>query len=86
MFDNKNKEESKICDVVDTHSQNLPVLDIDIFIVIVKFVSINTVICRLMVLNRHIRNELLLENYIMFNKLIKFYRLNSRLKRTSMLA
>ena len=48
--------------------------------------SIYEVICRLMLLNKEIREEILAENYIMFNKLIKFFRLNSRIKRGTMLA
>ena len=39
-----------------------------------------------MLLNKQIREEILSENYIMFNKLIKFFRLNCRIKRGTMLA
>ena len=39
-----------------------------------------------MVLNREIRQQILSENYIMYKKYIKYFSLNSRLKRDDIIA
>ena len=47
-----------------------------------KYLTINEIMLKLMPLSRHVREQVITENYIMFKHFIRLFSLGKRLKRT----
>jgi hypothetical protein len=56
-----------------------------IFSDIMKFMSLQEIICKLMLVNKAVRKEIQSQNYIMFKKFINEYTLNKRISRSDMI-
>lgn len=59
-------------------------IDLEIFSILIKYMELKDIICKLMSLSRNVREQVMTDNYIMFKKFIRQFSLNNRLKRSDL--
>ena len=52
------------------------------YIVIIKYLELDDIVNKISALNKHIRNIVLAENYILFKHFVRYFNLHSRLKKS----
>ena len=59
-------------------------LDVEIFVIIIKYMSLKDIFLYMLCLNKQIRELILTENYLLFKKFIKHFSILKKFKHTDM--
>lgn len=56
----------------------------EVFPVIIKYLEVKDILCKLMLLSKEVRNQVMGENYLIFKKFLRLFRLSNRMKSSDM--